>query len=174
MCIRDSLMGSLVDGLLDFTRTRRKELKRVPLDMKELAEKVVTELALAAKGKGVRTVVADLPPVHADRDLVASALRHLLTNAIRFSASSLDPVVEVGFDRGTDGPVYFVRDNGIGFDSRYADKLFNVFHRMDGPPEPGRTGIGLAIVKRIVERHGGRVWARGELGRGATIYFTLE
>ncbi len=167
------LMGSLVDGLLDFTRTRSMELKRVPLDMKELAEAVVTDLASAAERKGVRTSVADLPPVHADRDLVAAALRHLLTNAIRFSAGKPDPLVEVGFEPGAGTPVYFVRDNGIGFDAKYADRLFRIFERLDGPPEAGETGIGLALVKRIVEKHGGTVRAEGVVGKGATFFFTL-
>jgi len=167
------LMGNLVDGLLEFTRTRVREVVRIPLDMKKLTEQVVVEL-LAGPGPGqVEVRVADLPPASADCDLVASALMHLLSNAIRFSLGKPNPLVEVGFRAGPDGPVYFVKDNGIGFDTRYANTLFRVFYRLEGPPEPDRPGLGLALVRRIVERHGGRVWAEGVVNEGATFYFTL-
>ena len=167
------LMGSLVDGLLDFTRARSRDLKRVPLDMKQLAEEVVVDLVSTPGREHVKTVVGNLPPAHADRGLSATVLRHLLSNAIKFSSGRPEPAVEVGFDAGPDGDAYFVRDNGIGFDGLYADRLFRVFERLDGPPQVGHTGIGLALVKRIVERHGGRVWAEGAIGEGATFYFTL-
>ena len=105
--------------------------------------------------------------------LVAAALGHLLSNALKFSAGRPKPVVEVGFEAGPDGPVYFVKDNGVGFDSKYAGQLFGVFHRLDGPPEPGHLGIGLAMVRRIIERHGGWIRADGQVGQGAVFRFSL-
>lgn len=167
------LMGSLVDGLLDFTRIRSRELVRVPLDIRQLAIQVLTDLLSAPGRERVRVAVAELPPVHADRELAATALRHLLSNAIKFSSGRPEPLVEVGFRSAPDGAVYFVRDNGIGFDPKYAERLFYVFQRLDGPPEAGGTGIGLALVKRIVEKHGGRLWAEGAVNGGATFFFTL-
>ena len=168
-----SLMGSLVDGLLDFVRTRNAEPERSPVDMKRTAEQVARELLSDPTHGHVEIRISSLPPTYADHGLVSAVLRHLLTNAVHFSAGKPTPVVEVGFEAGPDGPVYFVKDNGVGFDPKYASKLFGVFHRLEGAPELGRTGIGLAMVKRIVERHGGWVRAEGTLGEGAAFYFTL-
>ena len=167
------LMGSLVDGLLDFNQTGRRQLVRNPLDMKRLAQRIGTDLVSQPEGQRVNLVVADLSPALADRGLVASVLRHLISNTIRFSSGRPEAVVEVGSQADPGTPAYFVRDHGIGFDERCSDKLFGVFQRLEAPPEAGRTGIGLALVKKIVERHGGRVWAEGAVNEGATFSFTL-
>ena len=167
------LMGSLVDGLIEYTRVRNVELARTRLDMKQLAEGVVGELLRGTQGQRIEVRIADLPSVYADASLIEAALKHLLSNALKFCAERSKPVVEVGFEAGPDGPVYFVRDNGVGFDPKYADKLFGVFDRLDGPPEAGQTGMGLALVKRIVERHGGWIRAEGAVGQGAVFRFSL-
>ena len=167
------LMGSLVDGLVEYTRLRYKELVRTRVEMKALAESVAAELLADAPRRDVEVRVADLPSVFADQGLVATALRHLLSNALKFSAGRSKPVVEVGFEAGPDGPVYFVKDNGVGFDPKYAERLFGVFHRLDGPPVPGHVGIGLAMARRIVDRHGGWIRADGEVGHGAVFRFSL-
>ena len=168
------LMGALVDGLVEYTRLRYKELARTRVEMKALAERVVAGLLSGAPDRNVVEVrVAELPSAFADPDLVAAALGHLLSNALKFSAGRPKPVVEVGFEAGPDGSVYFVKDNGVGFDPKYAEKLFGVFHRLDGPPEPGHIGLGLAMVRRIVDRHGGWIRADGQVGHGAVFRFSL-
>jgi PAS domain S-box-containing protein len=167
------LMASLVDGLTEFTRIRSSDLNRTRLDMTGLAERALSGLLTDEQRRRVEVRLGPLPGVWADRDLVASALTHLLANAVKFSAGRPKPVVEVGFELGPDGTVYFVRDNGFGFDPKYAHRLFRVFQRLDGPPEQGRTGIGLALVKRIVERHGGWIRAEGTVNGGATFRFSL-
>ncbi len=167
------LMGALVDGLLEYTRIRHIHLARTRLDMKRIAESVVTELVADAQRQQVEVRVAELPSAYADPGLTVAILKHLLSNAFKFSACRPKPVVEVGFEAGPDGPVYFVKDNGVGFDPKYMEKLFGVFHRLDGPPEARGTGIGLALVRRIVERHGGWIRAEGAVNGGAKFRFSL-
>lgn len=166
-------MGRLIDDLLDFSRTGRMELKKRRVDMAELARQVVAEVVSPGSRGSLEVRVANLPPADADPRLVEVVLRNLVSNAVKFSGPRERPVVEIGW--GSDGgvPEYFVRDNGVGFDQRYAHKLFGVFQRLHGMNEFEGTGIGLALVGRIVGRHGGRVRAEGETGRGAAIFFTL-
>ena len=166
-------VGQLVEDLLAFARAGKTTLRHEEIDMNRFVAEILAELLPCDRPRQVDIRVASLPSAFADRDLVADVLRHLLSNAIRFSAGRPKPVVEVGFEAGPDGPVYFVRDNGIGFDARYASKLFGVFQRLEGAPEVGRTGIGLALVRRIVERHGGWIRAEPALGQGAVFRFSL-
>ncbi len=167
-------MSELIDDLLAFSRTGRHEMRRGRLAMKSL---VLAAFAEAAGGPDslaeIDLKLAELPDVEGDHALVRQVWINLLSNALKFSARKEKPRIEVG--GGLDGPfaVYHVRDNGVGFDPRYVDKLFGVFQRLHGVNEFEGTGIGLALVKRIVERHGGRVWAEGEPGVGATFFFSL-
>ncbi|MDW8469824.1 MAG: ATP-binding protein [Burkholderiales bacterium] len=162
-------LGALVDDLLTLARVSRAELARAPLDLAALARAVAAELE--PRYPGAELAIAPLPPAEGDATLVRQALVNLLDNALKYSARAERPRVEVGWDAAAQA--YFVRDNGVGFDMAYAGKLFRPFERLHAPSEYAGTGIGLAIVKRVVERHGGRVWAEAAPGAGATFWFTL-
>ncbi len=166
-------MGQLIDDLLAFSRATRATLGRRPVEIEALARAVAADQAGAAARAGVEVRVGSLPLAHGDEALLRVVLENLLSNAIKFSAGRPGAFVEIGAaDRG--GTVeYFVRDNGVGFEPEYARKLFEVFERLHRGDEFEGTGIGLALVKRIVEKHGGRVRAEGEVERGATFAFTL-
>lgn len=164
-------MGRLIDGILHFLHLGRQPLHPSTVDMVALAREVFAELAPV--GRQVRFHVDDLPTAQGDLDMLRQVLARLMSNAVKFTSSKAEGVVEVGGTPGEEQNTYFVRDNGIGFDMRYANKLFHVFEHLHGEEQFRGTGIGLAIVKRIILRHGGRVWAEGRVGDGATIYFTL-
>jgi PAS domain S-box-containing protein len=155
-------MAQLIDDLLQYSRLGRKELAREAMDLSESARRL-------AAGRPIE--VAGSPMVRVDSQLMDIVLQNLLDNAFKFSAGRQDPRVEFGFSE-TSG-AYYVRDNGVGFDPKYMDKLFRPFERLHLESEFPGTGIGLANVKRIVERHGGRIWAESEVGKGATFYFTI-
>jgi PAS domain S-box-containing protein len=158
-------MGDLIDDLLRLSRIGRQEMVCSPLDLTAMAHEVLGELPQKAECK-----IQDGMTVKADAKLMKLAVQNLLDNALKFSKNCDRPVVEMGI--GGDG-IYFVRDNGIGFDMAYADKLFGPFERLVRDDEYPGTGIGLANVKRIIERHGGRIWAEGEPEAGATFYFSI-
>jgi signal transduction histidine kinase len=162
-------MGQLIDDLLAFSRLGRQEPARARLDMSALAREVVDELR-----SGSATIeVAPLPPAQADRALLRQVWTNLIGNALKYSAKKAEVRVEIGAREEAGENVYWVRDNGAGFDMRYADKLFGVFQRLHRAEEFEGTGVGLAIVQRIVARHGGRTWAEGTPGEGACFYFSL-
>jgi light-regulated signal transduction histidine kinase (bacteriophytochrome) len=165
-------MGKLIDDLLEFSRLGRKELSTTTIDMKRLAEVVIGELPMSGE-RPPRLEIGALPPAHGDAVLVKQAWANLLGNAIKFSSKREQPVIEVsGRENGTES-VYCVKDNGAGFDMQYYDKLFGVFQRLHRAEEFPGTGVGLAIVQRVILRHGGRVWAEGKVGEGAAFYFSL-
>jgi PAS domain S-box-containing protein len=172
--VRDSAtrMGQLIDGLLTFSRVGRQELKRETLDMTGIARSVVEELRLAEPDRALEVVIATLPPAAGDATLIRQVFANLVANAFKFSAGRPDAEVRIGARQDGSETVYFVRDNGAGFDMRYADKLFAAFARLHGAEFPG-TGIGLALVHRIVQRHGGRIWAESAPNTGATFSFTV-
>ncbi|MBI2961616.1 MAG: PAS domain S-box protein, partial [Betaproteobacteria bacterium] len=164
-------MGKMIDDLLRLSRLGRAALELRPVDLNSLVSEVVrNELAEHPRTK---VDVARLPTVTGDPGLLRQAFQNLLANAFKFSAKAQSPAVSVGIEPAPDGPVFFVRDNGAGFDMQYADKLFGVFQRLHPVSEFPGTGVGLVIVKRIIERHGGRVWAESAPGAGATFRFTL-
>jgi two-component system sensor kinase len=117
--------------------------------------------------------MGDLPPGWGDQSLLYQVMENLLNNAIKYTRARKTAVIEVGGQEEEKETIYYVKDNGVGFEERYADKLFGVFQRLHGREEYEGTGVGLAIVKRIIERHGGRVWAEGKVDEGATFYFAL-
>jgi signal transduction histidine kinase len=167
-------MGQLIDDLLAFSRLGRKPIEKAEVDMKELARAASAQIGGARAGHPpVDLRIGELPRARGDRAMLTQVFVNLLSNAAKYSATRPDPRVEVAGRVENGHNVYFVRDNGAGFDMRYAHKLFGVFQRLHGPDEFEGTGVGLAIVKRVVERHGGRVWAEGAVGEGATFYFTL-
>ncbi|MET0311566.1 MAG: ATP-binding protein [Burkholderiaceae bacterium] len=166
--------GQLVDALLDFSRMGRSELKRKEVDSEALVEGLVRELSRQDAGRAVAwDVRSPLPLLNADAFLLQVAVRNLLSNAVKYSRGSKEPRIAVLPIRRTEGDGLEITDNGVGFQMQYAGKLFEVFQRLHKAEEFEGTGIGLASVRRIVERHGGRVWARGAPGEGATFGFTL-
>jgi PAS domain S-box-containing protein len=165
-------MGELIDDLLEFSRLGRKPLSVAEINTKRLVEEVFGELQEGSERRA-RLALGALPPVYGDAALIKQAWANLLGNAIKFSSKREQPVIEVsGYMNGAEN-VYCVKDNGAGFDMQYYDKLFGVFQRLHSTEEFEGTGVGLAIVRRVVSRHGGRVWAEGKLNEGAAFYFTL-
>lgn len=164
-------MGRLIDGLLELSRVTRAEIRYETVDLSGLVEGIAEELKQSDPERRVEFVIEKGLVAEGDRQLLRVALENLLSNAWKFTEKQAR--IEFGVAKHEGAPAYFVRDNGVGFDMAYADKLFGVFQRLHGPDEFEGTGIGLAMAARIVQRHGGRMWAEGEVGRGATIYFTL-
>ena len=173
--IRDSakLGGQLIDALLNFSRVGRQALARAPVDLRALAENVVSELRQTQSPVVVEVVLTPLPPTSGDGALLRNVLINLIGNAFKFSANRAHPKVEIGAQQDGADVTYYVKDNGVGFDMQYAGKLFGVFQRLHRPDEFEGTGVGLALSQRIIERHGGRIWAEGKVGEGATFFFTL-
>jgi len=165
-------MGQLIDDLLSFSQIGRSTMLRQTVDLTTMASSIAQE-AIAASGRQIELSVAALPPCHGESLLLRQVFVNLISNAVKFTARVEHPAIAIGTTEVNGEPAYFVRDNGVGFDERYASKLFGVFQRLHRADEFEGTGVGLAIVQRIVQRHGGRVWAEGAVGRGATFSFAL-
>jgi light-regulated signal transduction histidine kinase (bacteriophytochrome) len=166
-------MGTLIDELLGFSRMGRRELQRQITGLNSLAEEVRAGLKAEADGRSVEWRVAQLPYADCDPALIKQVFSNLLGNALKYSRPRERAVIEVGQLVDNGQTTIFVRDNGVGFDMKYADKLFGVFQRLHRPEDFEGTGVGLALVQKIIHKHGGRVWAEAQLDRGATFYFTL-
>jgi signal transduction histidine kinase len=169
-------MMQLIDDLMAFARLGRQPLKKASVVLNELVAEILLELRHAYEGRSIHFEVGELGTVEADRALLKQVFVNFLSNAIKFTGKTEQPRIEVGtmLDPAFRGTIYFIKDNGAGFDMRHADKLFQVFERLHRRDEFEGTGVGLAIVQRTIERHGGRVWADARPGEGATFYFTLE
>jgi light-regulated signal transduction histidine kinase (bacteriophytochrome) len=168
-----SRMSQLINDLLHFSRFSREPLHSLPVPLHELVSQVVARLKEQLGGRQLTVTVGDLPACFGDRALLEQVLVNLLSNAFKFTAGREPARVDVGALRQGESVVYYVRDNGVGFDMRYADKLFGVFQRLHSQEAFEGTGIGLSIVHRIITRHGGRVWADSRPGEGTTLYFSL-
>jgi PAS domain S-box-containing protein len=166
-------MAQMIDDILAFSRAGRQEIAPAEVDMEESVRAALKDLEPAVAGRNIKLDIQPLPASHGDAPMLRRVWTNLLDNAIKFTRHQPDAVIEVGARAGEGETVYYVKDNGVGFDMQYSNKLFGVFQRLHGQNEFPGTGIGLAIVKRIVARHGGRVWAEGKVGQGATLYFTL-
>jgi len=170
-------MGALIDDLLSFSRMPRAALHRADVNMSELVKETMEELAQDTKGRNIDWKIDALPEVVGDRSMLKQVWANLLSNAVKYSQRCDHAVIEVRCEKTSDGELQFsVQDNGAGFDMKHVDKLFEVFQRLHNEEEFGGTGIGLANVQRIVDRHGGRTWADGKINQGATwatFYFTL-
>jgi signal transduction histidine kinase len=167
-------MEELIDGMLTLARVAKTELVRTSVDLSAVAEEVVRELRESAPARAMDVVIQPGLRAVGDRVLLRAVLHNLLENAWKFTAQQAAPRIDVGAAWAAAGDAtFFVRDNGAGFDKAYADRLFGVFQRLHAQNEFAGTGVGLATVQRIVTRHGGRVWAEAEVGRGATFFFTL-
>jgi light-regulated signal transduction histidine kinase (bacteriophytochrome) len=185
-------MGDLIDDLLDFSRVGRAELHKTEIHLNELVREALGDFQAETKGRNIAWNIHPLPVVQADRALLRMALVNLISNAVKFTGARAEAKIEIGVMekcsngvvastqnsnapilQHSDAPVFFIRDNGAGFDPRYADKLFGVFQRLHSQDEFEGTGIGLANVRRIIQRHGGRAWAEGVVDGGATFYFSI-
>ncbi|HEV8715026.1 MAG TPA: PAS domain S-box protein, partial [Candidatus Binatia bacterium] len=166
-------MGELIDDLLTFSRLSRQPLRKQTLALADLVQRALADLHTEQAGRRVEIVIGKLSPCQADPILLKQVLVNLLANALKFTRRRELAHIEIGC-QDTDGKcVYFVKDNGVGFDMRYSHKLFGVFERLHRAEEYEGTGVGLAIVQRILHRHGGRVWAEAAVDQGATFYFAL-
>jgi signal transduction histidine kinase len=171
------LMGRLIDALLEFARLGRQPLRTQPVELDDLVNQTIDELRAGLSGRTIDFVIGKLGTAVADPGLLKQVLANLLGNAIKFTRDKNPAVVEIGCRKEAEmgaANVYYVKDNGAGFDMRYSDKLFGVFQRLHRAEEYEGTGVGLSIVQRVINRHGGRVWADSRPGEGATFYFTLE
>ena len=165
-------MAQMIDDILAFSRAGRLELQKAPVDMAALARSVWEELQASRGERSIAFELGELPVVDGDAAMLRRVWQNLLDNAIKYTGPKPDARVEVRADAADGEIVFCVRDNGVGFDMAYVDKLWGVFQRLHGAEFPG-SGIGLAIIKRIVGRHGGRVWAEGKVGEGASFHFTI-
>lgn len=166
-------MGALIDDLLTFSRLSRQPIAKRPVDMTRLVRDSIDELATQTEGRQVELRCDGLPDCDGDPALLKQIWVNLLSNALKYSRKRDLAKIEIGSRQVDDEQVYFVRDNGTGFDMRYADKLFGVFQRLHRAEDYEGTGVGLAIVQRIIHRHGGRIWVEAELNRGACFHFTV-
>ncbi len=164
-------MGQLIDDLLTFSRIGRRQMQKTQFDINNLAKKVYEELVSEEGDRDIEFKTTIMPLAYGDESLVRQVLVNLLSNAIKFSRPMKKAVIEFGYSPKSEA--YYVKDNGVGFDMRYVSKLFGVFQRLHSAEEFEGTGVGLALVNRIVTRHGGQAWAKGELDKGATFFFTL-
>jgi PAS domain S-box-containing protein len=173
--IRDNtkLMVDLVDALLNLSRIGRREISRSRIDMKEKFRDVWAVIKAEVPERSIDFILEDMPPVFADRDLIRQVIYNLLSNAVKFTGNKEKARIEAGGRSEGGFCIYLVRDNGAGFDMRYYDKLFGVFQRLHSAAEYEGIGVGLASMQNIIHRHGGKVWAEGKVGKGATFYFSL-
>jgi light-regulated signal transduction histidine kinase (bacteriophytochrome) len=174
--IRESAkkMGDLIDDLLAFSRIGRAETQNTLVNLGDLVREVSSEVQQETDGRDIVWKIGALPSLHGDRSMLRLALVNLLSNAVKFTRSRRQAEIEIAcVDGKKDEIVVFVRDNGVGFDMKYVNKLFGVFQRLHLPETFEGTGIGLATVQRIVARHGGRVWAEGVVDAGATFYLAF-
>jgi signal transduction histidine kinase len=173
ICAATQRMGQLIDDMLQLSRNARREMHVGSVDLSAMARVVADELQKTNPERRVDFVIAPGLGADADAGLIRVVLENLLGNAWKFTGKQPSPRIEFGGDTHDDLPVFFVRDNGSGFEMEYAHKLFGAFQRLHSPSEFPGTGVGLASVHRIIQRHGGRVWAEGAVNRGATFYFSL-
>ena len=167
-------MANLIDDLLNFSRMSRQPLQKELVEPNDLVREVYLELHPELEKKRVEFILQDLPTCQADRGMLRQVFQNLLSNALKFTRTNETPRIEVGAIEKEGRTVFYVQDNGIGFDMRYANKLFGVFQRLHSSTEYEGTGVGLAIVQKIIQMHGGRIWAESNLGKGTIFYFTLE
>jgi signal transduction histidine kinase len=166
-------MGTLIDDLLSFSRMGRAEMIKTKVDLNQLVKEAIKTLEAETKGRDIIWKVDQMPEVYGDPAMLWLVYDNLISNALKFTRTRPQAKIEIGCTDDEKDKLFFVRDNGVGFDMAYADKLFGVFQRLHNAKDFEGTGVGLANVRRIVQRHGGRTWAEGKVNEGATFYFTL-
>ena len=169
-----TMMSQLIDDLLRFSRMSRLETVNESIDMRKLAKKCVEELLQTEKQTKYDFTIHEMPECKGDESMLKQVWSNLIDNAIKYSSKISSPKIEAGAIENDDkANIYYIRDNGAGFDMKYADKLFGVFQRLHRQDEYEGTGLGLALVKRIINKHGGEIWAESKLNEGATFYFSI-
>ncbi len=166
-------MGNLIDKLLNLSRIGRKELNKTQFNMNRLVENVIDDVKEETKEREIKWNIKKLPDTFADRALIKQVLTNYISNALKYTSNEKVAKIEIGSYEKDNENVFYVKDNGAGFDMKYVDKLFGVFQRLHSDKEFKGVGIGLANIKRVITKHGGRVWAEGKVGEGATFYFSL-
>jgi light-regulated signal transduction histidine kinase (bacteriophytochrome) len=167
-------MGELIDDLLNLARIGRQDMRRHATDLNAVVEGAIEDLKMEGAGREIDWRVKSLPTLDCDAGLMKIVFANLLSNAVKYTRGREPAVIEVGAGSRDGVSTIYVRDNGVGFDPKYADKLFGVFQRLHRNEDFEGTGIGLATVQRIVKRHGGTIWAEAEFGKGAAFYFTMQ
>jgi light-regulated signal transduction histidine kinase (bacteriophytochrome) len=173
ICMASERMGQLIDDLLSLSSLTFEKMRSDQVNLSQIAETLATELQLADPERRVQFVIVPGLEAHGDKNLIRIVLTNLLNNAWKFTSKHATSRIEMGMELTATDRVFFIQDDGAGYDMAYDNKLFGVFKRLHANEEFPGTGIGLAMVQRIVRLHGGRVWAKGEVDRGATFYFTL-
>lgn len=166
-------MGQLIDDLLSFSRLGRQEIRKTEIDMRALAKTVFEEISAQSPGRKIKFIIRSLPCVYGDKAMIQQVLTNLFSNAVKFTRPMNTALIEFGYAPEAVKNTFYVKDNGVGFDMQYVNKLFGVFQRLHAVTEFEGTGVGLALVHRIIARHGGQVWAQGKVNQGAVFYFTL-
>jgi light-regulated signal transduction histidine kinase (bacteriophytochrome) len=166
-------MTGLIDDMLELSKVSRHELHREEFDLCCLARDITSELSEYEPQRKVHITICEEMKVRADRKLMTIALTNLIRNAWKFTSKKPDACIEIGITETEEGKALFIRDNGAGFDMKHMQKMFGAFQRLHSENEFPGTGVGLAIVKRVISKHGGKVWAEGEPGKGATFYFII-
>jgi light-regulated signal transduction histidine kinase (bacteriophytochrome) len=166
-------MSALIDDMLRLAKISRQEMSLKEIDLTAIAWSIINDLIQDESTRKVEVVIAENLKINGDERLMNIALSNIIGNAWKYSSKVANPRIEFGMTQKDGKKIYYVRDNGAGFDMKYAEKLFTPFQRLHSDREFSGTGIGLPIVKRVIERHGGQIWATGEPGHGATIYFSL-
>jgi len=166
-------MGRLQDDILDFIRTGRTKMSKLKVSLDKLVKEAIDTMGEETKGRDIVWKVDDLPEVDGDLNMLRDVLVNLISNALKFTRPRPQAIIEIGCTSGDQEEAFYVRDNGVGFDMQHMNKLFGTFQRLHNEAEFEGTGIGLAIVRRIIHRHGGMVWAEGKVNEGATFYFTI-
>ncbi|MEN4017105.1 MAG: ATP-binding protein [Methanobacterium sp.] len=166
-------MGQLIDDILLLSRASRQEMKFRDVDMEELVKRVFEEQKSSSQSQNVHLKLEHIPPAYGDLALLQQVFSNLISNSFKFTEPEDERIIEVGAKNGKNETTYFVKDNGVGFDMKYKDKLFGLFQRLHGADEFEGTGVGLSIVQRVIRRHGGTVWGEGEPDKGATFYFSI-
>lgn len=166
-------MGKLIDNLLEFSRIGNQSVSLVKVNVRELVDTIIKDLKAQDSDRKVKVTINHLEDVNADKNMIKQAFINLLSNAFKYSGKRKDAHIEVGSYQQNGHSVYFVKDNGAGFDMEYYDKLYGVFQRLHSTNEFEGTGVGLAIIQRIVTKHNGKVWAEGKVNQGASFYISL-
>lgn len=167
-------MSKLIKDLLSFSRQANAEITKVEVSMKDMVTEAMEDISLNMPISGTEIIIHDLPNAYCDNSMLKQVWTNLISNAIKYSQKKSDPKIEIGGIKEKGQLVYFVKDNGAGFNMAHYNKLFSIFQRLHSENEFNGTGVGLAVVKRIIERHDGKIWAKSEVGKGSDFYFTLK